>query len=834
MIQEVAKSAAELSGTVKLTSNFVQLNFSPCNVFQYRTNFEFKDVAADVKGDKWKLDLQRKLLSKVFEGCSQEERKKEDLVICLGQTILSPFKLPRESISEELCIREKVGRTISDRRFVVSMALHDEPVDLSKNPDWFVINNVVDFAFKTIFSQRSGPKLVDLSTRENKGSGIWISRGVIPTAAMTTIEGKPTPVVQVSPALCVGSSKSAHEGMQQILRSIKEQKKAESEICERYTGKKACAFHGKVGTIYKMRSVNFKTTVDDTFGCKSDSTMTYRRYFKERYSLELIQAQYFVECRQTDRKGGKPVQVPSQLLFPLDLDQEQKSKLPQMCSIFANDRVNRINDILQRMKGPGAKVLEAFGLSIGDVPLKVDGRVLPSTEVLIPNGPNNFMTVNTGLPGNQEQLGFARDLGRLCFKAPSSTPYTLVSFVEQRHDRDRQQVATEIQNNLRSYQSESTIKEIKKIISNGDVVGDMVRDVGKYNADDSVFLVHLDRKLTDPYKEIKSELGIKGFVSQVIAQKHEKPPVLKMIAQQVNAKLGSLNWIVDLEKSCPSLKGKGLLLVGVDISQGLKSSTSHGNLQRAQHIVVAFVAFYVRDKKWSHYCNHYVESGAKQTIYRDEDDKAEAETTASGASGRSDPATFVSKHLGEFLLDARAHFEKLGPIHNIIVARGGQSDGEIAKCEQNEVSTAKQIATSMNCNLTYVGAQRRNNTRFFFNASETLRGAGVPKGFVNAPRGFVTKEGIGSKSGFYVTGANCTLGQAKSTKFTVMFDSSEGKLELESLFFALGFMFPNKPDAIPYPLPLQCASRYANLFVLLHLGSATTLPVTLRRRMHYL
>jgi len=90
--------------------------------------------------------------------------------------------------------------------------------------------------------------------------------------------------------------------------------------------------------------------------------------------------------------------------------------------------------------------------------------------------------------------------------------------------------------------------------------------------------------------------------------------------------------------------------------------------------------------------------------------------------------------------------------------------------------------------------------------------------------------------GFFVNGANCSLGHAKPVKYLVLQDSSKegGVKELEELLYALCFLFPNKADALPYPLPLKCADKYANLFVTLDVNLLRSLHPNLKTKMHYL
>ena len=277
------------------------------------------------------------------------------------------------------------------------------------------------------------------------------------------------------------------------------------------------------------------------------------------------------------------------------------------------------------------------------------------------------------------------------------------------------------------------------------------------------------------------------------------------------------------------------MIVGVDAASNQRDSVKGGKSSRTDTFVAAFVAFFVVGKTWHHYCNHYVNYGRKQVIYQDADAATETETTASSTSHKGSASSTISDHIQEFVDEAKKHFSKIAPVASVVVARGSTSDGEIDKA--CEVESAAIRTALEGTPFVFLAAQRRNNTRFMWKVRDNIR-TGVD-GFVNPPRGFTTTDGIATSAGrrgFYINGANCTLGHAKSTKYVVLATGGSclKDAELQALFYTLSFLFPNKPDGIPYPLPLKCADKYANLFVLLDIDVLRTLPLHLRTKMHYL
>ncbi|EPY39769.1 hypothetical protein AGDE_04159 [Angomonas deanei] len=130
-----------------------------------------------------------------------------------------------------------------------------------------------------------------------------------------------------------------------------------------------------------------------------------------------------------------------------------------------------------------------------------------------------------------------------------------------------------------------------------------------------------------------------------------------------------------------------------------------------------------------------------------------------------------------------------------------------------------------------LSAQVRTGTRLLWKYSGSSK-------FVNAPRGFSSPMGIdaihnNSAHAFLLSGSFCELGNSANTCYVVLdLTAKVDKAELETFTYALCFLYPNKADALPLPLPMKCASEYAKKF--LSYQRLTELPPEMRRSMHYL
>ncbi len=841
-----------MSGNLLVHTNFVSLDVSLTKqVYQYTVSFEFLENAEDLAGHTWKEELIGKFLDEIFmsSGLPTEERRNaREVCVAYAQTILTPHVLPvaGEKCRNEMHLFDTVGREKIVRKYRLTLSepsLRKPFFEGTDKPegDWLVINNVVDAAFSVVFPSRAGPKLIDLQQSTKHGDIVIVS-GVIPTACEADIDGKKIRTVQIAPAVRVVSSKTCLDSYTQLIN--RSQTDAKRLFVERYRGKKVCTLYSTTNTpgatkgcTYKVVDVNFNIAAFDSAGIKKNPDMTYAQYFKERYSIALRDHQPFLKCRGTTGRT-RPVMIPAQVLFPMELDDSQKQQLPQLCSIYPNDRMSRILDILYRLQndhgGRATKILESFGLVLGKEPLKVTGSVLKPVQVLVCTG-GNYKTIDTGNAMHQNQFGFAKELQGQRFPPGSQPrPVQLVTIAEERDLRSRARVGMEITTYMRSVNCPSQIANPMEIKTGSN--GQSAADISRCDKTATIVVCNLHAKETGPYKDVKTAFYQQGFLSQVIAKEHASPSAFKMIAQQVVAKEGNMNWVTDIDNVVSGLAGKGLLIVGIDAASNQRDSSHGGKSSRMDTFVAAFVAFFVVGKQWHHYCNHYVNFGRKQVVYEDADAATETETTASSTSHKGTASSTISDNIQSFIEDAKKHFSKIAPIGSVVIARGSASDGEIDKACNVEVEAVK--AALDNTPFVFLAAQRRNNTRFMWKVRDVLR-QGVD-GFVNPPRGFYTTDGINSaagRRGFYINGANCTLGHAKSTKYVILANKGTNCVkdnELANLFYNLSFLFPNKTDGIPYPLPLKCADKYANLFVLLDINILRTLPEHLRTKLHYL
>lgn len=255
----------------------------------------------------------------------------------------------------------------------------------------------------------------------------------------------------------------------------------------------------------------------------------------------------------------------------------------------------------------------------------------------------------------------------------------------------------------------------------------------------------------------------------------------QMVVQQMAAKIGQLNYIIDASEVAPSLRNKPLIVIGADVGLSFKGDEKSGkNLEKTIY-TVTFVAFCVEGKNWRPYCTHYQVSGRERILYSDPQGDSVSASGASEVSTREVPSQVLNEKMKDFINDVRNYF-KPHDQGTVLVFRGCPSEGEIAITENYE-NVIKSVLPQWR--YAVITAQGRSHTRFGWNVNKSLPSVGVSE-LCNPPRGFCTEEcgdfalGIYEEGKrvklyetFYITGASCTLGHASNTFYAVLARSKE-------------------------------------------------------------
>ncbi|ORC90475.1 putative argonaute-like protein [Trypanosoma theileri] len=783
-------------------------------IYIHIVSYEMKGGAGDLQ-DRLKIKACEEMLKKMKKEINDQGSFDFDICICTGQSILSPQPLPVEEYSFGFEVKGRKGKTTQFYQLTVAKK---DCITLDIDKHRTEINSIIGKAVKTCYRDKIGEKYIDINGNGTTvGSRIATFDGVIPKVFATTIRGKKRTILQIDISVTVASTRNCLTVIEELKRS--DSRVIDRLIIEKFIKKKVCTiYNASRGSIYTVSGISDKKAKDAT-GLKGNPEQTYVQYFAERYRMQINPEQTLFECKTS---SGRKVFIPPEVLYELSIDEKDRRQLPLLCSIYPDDRRKRVADVLKRLKteenGAAINILKKYGISFSDKELLVSGYVLGPVEILIPRD-QGYKSVQT--LGECNQQGFLKEL-QVLHHPGDRRSLDVVIYDETNRGGT---VLNIIKKNLDSINSPVRLENVYHVKN--------IKDAKGFSYKKMMAFAFFRQNGKENYQSLKSIWTKKDIFSQMIVKdltEYREASIVKAVSQQVSAKQGKLNWVMDIAKCCPLLTQKmdsnnGLLIIAGDIGRDQVNVRFEKSTMRESIYTVAFVAFFVRGKDWITYCNHYHVNGKKETIFSSGQDAKSSQLSG----GVLIPSEVLSEKMENFIQDAQKHFNQMGlKVSALLFLRGCASEGEMINAQQHDVDF---LSAYLKDNVAWaaVAAQRYVHTRL------SAKTPGNPSLLCNVPRGFVTSEGTDKRFGesFFLNGANCTLGHARSTLYVVFGRKNIFELsELQKLIYGMCFLYPNKTDALPLPLPLKCASEYARKFV--PLREVETLPQSLRTTMHYL
>lgn len=745
--------------------------------------------------------------------------------------MLTVGQLPEEVVSASIAymIRDsaKKGRTI-DRHYTLGLG-YDGVKKPSLPADSALLNALVGEAVGRVYRNRVGNKYIDVD-RRREHDGLTIAEAVIPKVMKATTSaagnGAPQDVLQLDVAAVVANADTCAALLARIPKGPDYARRAATEL----VGEKVMTRTGREDIMLKI----FKVLTDEfptkATGLRSNSDGTYVEYFKTKYNIDLDPKAPLLLCRLTDRRDRRVFIYPSDVVSPMSVPESKKRVLPLICSIYPHERMAMVRAAVKRIleSKEATGFLTAYGIKLGGGGLlQVTGRVLRAPTIYIPNNAG-FIAVDTTSRACTGPQGFASELAKLRLPARGGggRPYSRLLF-----DRDLR-CAPVLKQLLTKYNVNAPAPEEANF-------GNM-RNLPA-TTPDTFCVVNLRGTEAVTYNAYKRALSGKGVPSQMVAKPVDRT-IPDMIVQQIAAKIGQMCFLIDAGEHITVKQGESLLIIGADVGMAFASTMKGSSNVRQTTYTAAFVAFNVKGKEWTTYCNHYQVKGQEMMLFKDDDSASETASSAptQQAGARTNPSEAIALKMDAFLKETVAHFNLSKSKGTAIVYRGSTSEGEI--------SGAGQIAATLRDSLrgwecAVVAMQARSHTRFAWDVSAALPSADVAANqLVNVPGGFCTTGGadraITKADGtpvpaFFITGTGCTLGHASNAYYAVLGLTPGIKLEeLKQLTYAMCFMYPNKPSSLPAPLPMKCASEYGRKFG--SLPELLDLQPKLRTTMHYL
>jgi len=321
-----------------------------------------------------------------------------------------------------------------------------------------------------------------------------------------------------------------------------------------------------------------------------------------------------------------------------------------------------------------------------------------------------------------------------------------------------------------------------------------------------VCMIEDDRSQTAYYNEIKQFCTNKGFISQCILysqkdfEKREKNrrSIISNIKKQIINKFGHLCWWIDIFAYAPSLKGKNVMFIGIDVYHSRKTLKKGDRVYKQRRSIGGFVSLIVRSSGEWDTCSDVVSAEARQEIMgrnnKERNDKINEILEA--------PSVTRDDALQRFVERVKSRL-KFNP-DVVIVYRDGVGDSMLDQARASEVPQIRSAVSGVK--LIYAVVQKRIHTRFLVQSRDGLVG--------NPPAGTVVNKDVGSVQypNFYLIPTTCTLSTTNPVNYVLITDDKPITMEeLYSLTYYLCYCYPNWTDAIKLPAPTQCAHKLAYL-----------------------
>lgn len=819
---------------VTVETNCFPIDVSKGKFYNYTTSYEFLENGTDMAGDGWKMDFQQELLRAIRKTHAKEHRtatstEVEDLCVCTGQAILAPRKLAVEDgFSIECKRKEKEGRkTVVERHYRVSIRYDGEVhLKLPEHTQW--VNKILACGFADTYGEHIGSDYVDLKSRVERGDNLVTMDAVSPNVARVVRQGaggKSTTqdVLQLDVSTKASTTTKCSDLIQQLTQ--RHPQGAKRAVEEALRGAKVTTMFGEP-TFLKVKNIDFAMKAGQPAKLKSNPDETFVQYFKRKYNATLNPESPILFCCFADRsKSGRLLPYPADTLQLSTLSSDQLAKLPMLCSIYPEERMKRVRASLARiLASPVMKtVLTQYGIRVETTALSAPGKVLPAPTIYVPSGPNRFDSIAaveyTG------QAGFALGLKRL--KHPDQQSEYNALLMDDYFNRGN------LPRWLKEYNVALPAPKVERFTSPNQF---------KNGAPGTFAMVHLRDKDAQHYNDFKQRLARDSVISQMAVTELNRN-VPQMITQQIAAKIGQLCFVADAGDAGAAFANRPVLVVSAVVGSAMSTLAEKHKTVNAKVYTVAFVAFLANGKSWKPYCMHYQVKGEEQVVYQESDTASSSMSAASPAGRQQNANEVLNKKFPDFLKEVASHFKLNGKSGKgtLVLYRGAMTDAEAAYATNME-QAMEQVLPSWDAATVVV--QPRSHFRMGWDPVSSFpneKGNGKG-GLCNVPRGFVTSDcrvvfadadPNTPVESFYMTGANCSLGHASNTYYLVQKRSAKIPMaQLQQLTYNMCYMYPNKPDALPLPLPINCAYEYARKFG--SLKAVKELPQRMRPTMHYL
>jgi len=337
------------------------------------------------------------------------------------------------------------------------------------------------------------------------------------------------------------------------------------------------------------------------------------------------------------------------------------------------------------------------------------------------------------------------------------------------------------------------------------------------------------------YGKVKEFSNKQGIISQCInltkqrGKAEQKGTICGNIMKQILNKYGFLCWKANVAKISPSLGGKILMLVGIDVYHAKMRFLDKMDVYVQRRSVGAFIAILINVNTGDYLTsNNVVEVKARvELLCKGESDSDTGSVKSEGgpkdkAADKIFEAPDITQQdgLGKFITRCLEE-HKVRP-DQIIVYRDGVGDSMLEAVAHTEVKQVKDACKT--AKVVFAVAQKRIHTRFFVDC---------PRGLGNPSPGTVVRDATTQQEEFFLIPTKCSLSTVRPVRFVVLWNDQAVPMDqLQSLTYAMCHVYPNWPDSITVPFPIQLAHKLA--FQMGESVPSTTINPALNKSYFYL
>ncbi|KAM0878492.1 hypothetical protein ACQ4PT_034823 [Festuca glaucescens] len=508
--------------------------------------------------------------------------------------------------------------------------------------------------------------------------------------------------------------------------------------------------------------------------------ITVSDYFLRHKGIELRYSGNF-PCIHAGR-SKRPTYFPVELctLVPLQrytkaLSTLQRSSLVEKSRQKPQERMSTLNDALKRSNYDSDPMLMACGISIAPKFTQIEGRVLQAPKLRVGNGEDM-------LPRN----GRWNLANKKFFKTCSVMRWSVVNF-SARCDvrglvRDLKRLGA-----AKGIEIEDPYTVIEEIPSMrrarvSDRVDKMFAEIKSKLPGLPKFLLCLlpERKNCEVYGPWKRKcLADFGIVTQCLAPTRVNDNYLNNVLLKINAKLGGLNTLLQIEVShtIPIVSEKPTIILGMDVSHGQPGQSDRPS-----------IAAVVSSREWPRISKY------RATVHT-QSPKLEMMSSLFKPNGTADNGL-----IRESLIDFYTTSDHRKP-DQVIIFRDGVSESQFTQVINIEleqiIEACKFLDEKWEPKFTVIVAQKNHHTRFF----QTGSPENVPPGTV------VDKQVCHPKNfDFYMCAHAGMIGTSRPTHYHVLHDEIGFTADtLQEFVHSLSYVYQRSTTAISIVAPISYA-----------------------------